>query len=365
MGLGEAIQEMKIPGLFLILLLAVLSSCGSSQAVPSPIAPSPPAATDPDPLKDAAQTAGKWVGSAVQSSLLGNDALYFSTCARHFNYVTPENEMKWGSIERQQGSPDYSAADAIVAFAEAHGMRVKGHTLVWHQQVPDWVKGLSTPELRIAFEDHIRSVAGRYRGRVAAWDVVNEAVAEDGSGLRDSLFLQKLGPGYIADAFRLAHDVDPQALLFYNDYGSEGLGRKSDRVYELVRSLLADGVPIQGVGLQMHVEAGTSPSAADVAQNMRRLADLGLLVNISEMDVQIRKLPGDRASRLDVQRRVYHDLVGVCVSEPRCQSVTLWGFTDAHSWIDSFFGADDPLPFDESYKAKPAFFGIQDAFLRR
>jgi GH35 family endo-1,4-beta-xylanase len=355
---------MKNHGLLLVVLSTILSSCGSSQAAPSP-PPSPPVAADPDPLKDAAQASGKWVGSAVQSSLLRSDALYASTCARHFNYLTPENEMKWGSIERQPGSPDYSPADSIVAFAEARGMRVKGHALVWHQQVPDWVTRLSTPELRIAFEDHIRSVAGRFRGRVVAWDVVNEAVAEDGSGLRDSLFLQKLGPGYLADAFRLAHEADPQALLFYNDYGAEGLGRKSDRVYELVRSLLAGGVPIHGVGLQMHVEAGTAPSAGEVAQNMRRLADLGLLVNISEMDVQIRRLPGDRASRFEAQRRVYHDLVGACVGEPRCQSVTFWGFTDAHSWIDSFFGADDPLPFDESYQAKPAFFGIQDAFLRR
>ena len=163
--------------------------------------------------------------------------------------------------------------------------------------------------------------------------------------LRDSVFRQKLGDGYIADAFRLAHQADPQALLFYNDYGGEDLNAKSDRIYDLVRGLVQQGVPIDGVGLQMHISASNPPDAAAVASNMRRLVSLGLRVNISEMDVQVRDLPHD-ATRLDVQKSVYHSIVAACVAESRCEAVTFWGFTDAHSWLDSPVGGDAPLLFD-------------------
>jgi endo-1,4-beta-xylanase len=171
-------------------------------------------------------------------------------------------------------------------------------------------------------EDHIRATVGRYRGRIAAWDVVNEAIADDRSGLRDTVYLRKLGPGYIAEAFRRAHEADPDALLIYNDYGGEGLNRKSDDVYNLVRDLRAQGVPIGGVGLEMHLDAASLPDAANIARNMRRLAELGLLVNISEMDVRVARLQGTPATRLDDQRRVYHDVVAVCVAEPRCHAIT-------------------------------------------
>jgi endo-1,4-beta-xylanase len=227
------------------------------------------------------------------------------------------------------------------------------------------VKGLSSSALRIAIEEHVRTVVGRYRGRLVAWDVVNEAVADDGSGLRDTVFRQKLGESYLDLAFRAAHEADPDALLVYNDYGAEGLGRKADEVYALVRRLRERGVPVGGVGLQMHVNAQNRPPSGEIAANMRRLAELGLLVNISEMDVRIRNVAGDSRARLEVQRREYEDIVSVCVAEPRCHAVTFWGFTDRYSWIDSFFGPDDPLLFDDAYAAKPAFFGVQDALRRR
>ena len=179
------------------------------------------------------------------------------------------------------------------------------------------------------------------------------------------MFRQKLGDQYIADAFRLARQADPQALLFYNDYGGEGLSQKSDRIYNLVQGLRAQGVPIDGVGLQMHITATNPPSDASIAANMRRLAGLGLSVNISEMDVRIKDAPGTAQMRLDLQKSVYHSIVGVCVAEPLCNGVTFWGFTDAYSWIDKQFGADDPLLFDEQYTVKPAYYGVLDALWRR
>jgi endo-1,4-beta-xylanase len=209
--------------------------------------------------------------------------------------------------------------------------------------------------------EHIGTVVGRYRGRVAAWDVVNEVVADRGGPLRDTAFSRRLGAGYIGEAFRIAHEADPGALLFYNDYGAEGLGDKSDRVLALVSGLVARGVPIHGVGLQMHLRADALPATGHLRANIRRLAELGLLVAVSEMDVQAHMLPGDRPARLAAQRRVYRDVVAACVAEPACRAVTFWGFTDAHSWIDRPAGFEGALLFDEGLVPKPAYFGVLDA----
>ena len=348
------------------LLAAFLAACGGQK--PSPTTPTTSstsqAGVDADPLRNAATTAGRLVGAAVQSGLLG-DARYSAVLARHFNYLTAEYEMKWGTTGQSQGAENYSGGDAIASYGQARGMQLKGHALIWHGSAPAWLTALSPAEFRLAFEKHIRDTAEHYRGRVLGWDVVNEAIADNNSGLRDTIFRQKLGDGYIADAFRLAREADPGALLFYNDYDGEGSGAKSDRIYELVKGLVAQRVPIDGIGLQMHVTANGRPSDASLAANMRRLADLGLLVNISEMDVRIKDVSGTTQARLDTQRTAYHAIVAVCVAEPRCHAVTFWGFTDAHSWIDSQFGADDPLLFDEQYAVKPAFFGVLDAFLQR
>jgi endo-1,4-beta-xylanase len=345
-------------------LLILYLGCGGDRtpAAPGPVTEPPP--VQPEPLRNAAGTAGKKVGAAVQSGLLA-DGRYSAALSRHFNYLTAEYEMKWGSIERTPGVRDFSAGDNIVGYGQANGMQTKGHALIWHESMPGWLSALPAAEFRAAFEAHIRAVAEHFRGRVYAWDVVNEAVADGGSGLRDTVFRQKLGDQYIADAFRIARQADPQALLFYNDYGGETLNQKSNRIYELVQGLRAQGVPIDGVGLQMHVNGTSPPSDAAVASNMRRLAELGLLVNISEMDVRIRDLPGTAQTRLDAQKSIYKSMVAVCVAEPKCDGVTFWGFTDAHSWIDARYGADDPLLFDDQYAPKPAFYGVFDAFMRR
>ena len=350
-------------------MVVLSAACGGGGA---PTAPATPASTpspgplysDLAPLRDAAGASGRLVGAALFSSRLGSDASYTGAAGRHFNYVTAEWEMKWDPVQKTPGVFDFSGADRIVEFAEERGMRVKGHALVWHGATPAWVTALSPPELRIAVEDHIRTVAGRYRGRVWAWDVVNEAIDDAQPGLRSTVFSRGLGSDYVAEAFRLARQADPEAQLIYNDYGGEGLNRKSNDVYNLVRDLKQRGL-VDGVGLQMHVSAASLPSIADIAVNIRRLAALGLQVNISEMDVRVRDVPGDTAAKLERQRQVYRDVVAACVAEPRCEAITLWGFTDAHSWIDGFFGPDDPLLFDDQYRAKPAFFGVQDAFLGR
>ena len=351
---------------FLVLLALSQAACGGGGFEPTPVptqAPGP-AWNEVAPLREAAAQAGRLVGAAVFSSRLGSDATYSGAAGRHFSYLTAEYEMKWDPVQRVQGQYDFSGGDAIVAFAEAHAVRVKGHALVWHGATPSWVDSLSPPELRIAFEEHIRTVAGHYRGRVHAWDVVNEAIDDSQRGLRSTVFSRGLGADYVAEAFRLARRADPEAQLIYNDYGGEGLNRKSNDIYELVRDLRDRGL-VDGVGLQMHISGAAFPPVADIRANIQRLADLGLQVNISEMDVRVRDVAGDAAAKLARQRQVYRDVVAACVAVARCEAVTFWGFTDAHSWVDGFFGPDDPLLFDEQYRAKPAFYGVEDAFLKR
>ncbi len=349
------------------LLVVGLVGCGGSDGPSQPSTPTPtgPAWNEAAPLRSTAASSRKRVGTAVFSNGLLTDTVYAGAAARHFDDLTAEWEMKWDPIEKSRGVLDFSGGDAIVRFAEANGMSVKGHALVWHQALPAWVETLAAPELRASFEDHIRDVAGHYRGRVRSWDVVNEAIDDSSYGLRSTVFSRGLGSDYIAQAFRLARQADPDAELVYNDYNGEGLGGKSDAIYNLVKGLKQGGVPIDGVGLQMHIAASSFPPPAEIAANIKRLADLGLQVNISEMDVRIRDLPGDTASRLQRQRQVYHDVVAACLAEPRCEAVTFWGVSDAHSWVDTTFGPDDPLLFDQEFRAKPAWYGVDDALLRR
>jgi GH35 family endo-1,4-beta-xylanase len=347
--------------------LAVLSACASSRPGGPNATPTPTTASQDDSrLVDAAVASGRLVGAAANSGPLGSEAIYRDTLAAHFNYVTAEYEMKWNPIQAQgRDTYDYTRADAIVDFALSHGMKVKGHAFVWYQAVPQWAESVPDAEFGPLVDDYIQHVAAHFHGKVIAWDVVNEAIADDQPALRDTIFLRKIGPDYIARAFRTAHAADPDALLFYNEYGAEGLGTKSDQVYALVKGLKEQGVPIDGVGLQMHIKANDHVPVADIIANMKRLAALGLVVNISEMDVRVREVPGTQAEKLEVQRGVYHDVAGACLAVPQCVSITLWGFTDAHSWIDAFYGADDPLIFDEAYQKKPAFFGLRDALLGR
>jgi endo-1,4-beta-xylanase len=344
------------------LVLVATGACGGgdSPASPTPTPPPPGPSVPSDTMKQAAAERGRLVGTAAQTSLLAG-AQYGTVLAREFNYLTAEYEMKWNIVEPGRGSMNFGPGDAIVGYAATNGMRVKGHTLIWHGSVPSWLNTLSAADLRTEFERHIREVMAHYRGRVHAWDVVNEAVADNGASLRDTIFRQRLGDEYIADAFRLARAADAGALLFYNDYGGEGLNAKADRIYALLQDLLSKRVPIDGIGLQMHISATSRPSTASIAANIRRLAALGLIVHISEMDVRINDAPGTDQTRLEAQRAAYRDVVGVCMMEPRCEAITFWGFTDAHTWLTG----DRPLLFDAQYQPKPAFYGVLDALRGR
>jgi endo-1,4-beta-xylanase len=328
----------------------------------------PATAVTPLPLRQAADQAHMLLGAAVRPSLF-SEAAYSETLAREFNMVEPEDAMKWWTIRRNLGTFDFHAGDEVVRFAQAHSMKVRGHCLVWDHNNPEWlVEGHFTPaQMSHLLHEHVTTVMKHYAGQVFAWDVVNEALNENGS-LKDSpwynqpgIGLAEKGTAYIEQAFRWAHEADPQALLFYNENGGEGLNRKSDAIYAMVKDFKQRGVPIDGIGLQLHI-APLGFDTAAVAANIARLTALGIQVHITELDVSLPLDPNGLATHDDLLRQaeVYRDVVHACLESPGCTAIQTWGFTDKYSWIGSRThgtrGA--ALPFDRSYKPKPAYDAI-------
>jgi len=356
------------PALGIVFVLALAGGCAggaspqaSGTAPSSAASPSPASAGSPSPaLRDLAGS--RQVGTAVGLPQLDTDTKYAEILAREFNSVTPENAMKWGPVERVQGTFDWSGADEIVAFAQAHGQKVRGHTLVWHSQLPGWLSdgAFTGTQLGEILKNHIATEVGRYAGKIYAWDVVNEAFADDGTW-RDTIWLRGLGQGYVADAFRWAHAADPGAKLYINDYDVEGINAKSDALYNLVKSLKAQGVPIDGVGFQAHYDM-TNPFPTDVAGNLKRFADLGVEVAFTELDARF-KLPVTE-SALAQQATYYGQTVAACLAVPACVGVTVWGFTDKYSWVPSGFpGEGAACLLDENLNPKPAYRAVEEALM--
>ena len=361
-----------------VVLLAAGLGCGRPGAPPPPV-------SAPTTLKDA--FAGVFVvGAAIndrQSS--GRDVAGDTVIARHFDTISPENVMKWESIEPRPGEFAFDAADRYVAFGERHGMTVIGHTLVWHNQTPRWVfedsagKPASRDTLIARMRSHIFAVVGRYKGRIRGWDVVNEAVAENGS-LRQSPWLRIIGPEYIAMAFQFAHQADPGAELHYNDFSVEAPAKRAG-IVRLVRSLREQGVPITAIGMQEHQKLDW-PTTGAIDSAIVELASTGLRLMVTELDVD--PLPSNRGQRTEVveqelQRtgaadpyraglpdsvqltlaRRYGDIVRVYLAHRDVISrMTFWGVADGDSWLNNFpvrGRTNHPLLFDRRGMPKPAF----------
>jgi endo-1,4-beta-xylanase len=324
------------------------------------------ASAPPITLRQAGEQAGVLVGAAVRPSLF-SEAAYSETLAREFNMVEPEDVLKWWVVRRNQGSFDFREGDEVVRFALAHGIKVRGHCLVWDHNNPEWLElGHFTPaQLSQLLQEHISTVMKHYAGRVFAWDVVNEAMDENGR-FKDSPWYNQPGIGfagkgsaYVEQAFRWAHQADPQALLFYNEGGeAEGMNRKSDAMYAMVKDFKQRGVPIDGVGLQMHISQLDFDTAA-VRANIVRLTGLGLQVHITELDVSLPVDSAGNGSMKDLQRQadVYGGVARACLQNPGCTAIQTWGFTDKYSWIGSTSHGSRgaALPFDRNYKIKPAY----------
>jgi endo-1,4-beta-xylanase len=286
---------------------------------------------------------GRYFGAAVATNKL-SDSTYLGVLNREFNSVVAENAMKWDATEPQRGVFSYSGGDRIVSHARSLGMSVRGHALLWHAQQPGWAQGLSGNDLRNAAINHVTQVATHYRGQIYAWDVVNEAFADGGSGGRRDSNLQRTGNDWIEAAFRAARAADPNAKLCYNDYNTDGINAKSTGIYNMVRDFKSRGVPIDCVGMQSHLGTGIDST---YQANLQRFADLGVDVQITELDV----MQGGN------QANIYATVTKACLAVSRCTGITVWGVRDCDSWR----GADNALLFDCAGNRKAAYTAVLDA----
>jgi endo-1,4-beta-xylanase len=319
-------------------------------------------------LGDVGLFRGVFMGSAVDMNALANDAQYRRVLDREFRSVTAENVMKWETVEPQRGVDDFRQADALVAHARAHHQSVYGHTLLWHNQLPPWLTAgvadgsISNAELKQILRRHIFAVVGHFRGRVRAWDVVNEVI-DDNAQFRDTLWYRAFGSDYIEWALRWAHQADPRAKLFVNDYNLEGLSAKTDAYYALVKDLQAKGAPVDGLGVQGHLSLMFG-FPFKMPENLQRFAALGLDIAITEADVRI-PMPVD-GDELERQASYFRQMLDACLSVRSCHTFTVWGFSDKYSWVPGFF-TDPPegaaTPFDETFQPKPAYFALRRALL--
>lgn len=318
------------------------------------------------------------IGVAVSPRALKTDEAQL--ILQQFNSITAENAMKMGPIHPKEKEYYWKDADSVAAFAKRHGLKMRGHTLCWHNQTPRWFftdstgKTVTKETLLQRLKDHITTVVSRYKGTVYAWDVVNEAISDSPDEyFRNSEFYKICGEEYVAKAFQYAHEADPNALLFYNDY-NEITASKREKIYRLVKGLKDAGVPIHGIGLQGHW-AINEPSAAQLDSTLRRFAELGLTIHITELDISVypkehnarERRPGDYDTVFTAQKEQKQlEVYKMCFDLFRkyrhaISSVTFWNVSDRHSWLDNFpvTGRKDyPLLFDKDLKPKKAFWEV-------
>ncbi len=363
-------------------------------------------------LKAHAGAKGLLFGTAVEAHLLSSNAEVAQIVIDQCSILVAENSMKMGPMRPTPTTYSFEAGDALVAFGDAHGIKVRGHNLNWHAQLPTWFNATATKDnARQLLVDHITTVAGHFKGKLHSWDVVNEAVnTPDGrpDGLRNGPWLKLLGPEFIPLAFRTARAADPDVLLTYNDYGietdSDGDVKKRAAILELVRGMKKDKVPIDAVGIQSHIHVGWSPAdSKGLREWMGTLRGMGLKVFVTEMDINDDTWKTDDPAEIDAAvAQTYHDYMEVLVNEPALAAVLTWGVTDAHTWLagrrpgprppgaifrpgqasgqaagqaevlppgpppgqttQQHRPPERPLLFDANNKPKAAFFAVRDAF---
>ncbi len=303
-----------------------------------------PASAAATTLGAAAAQSGRYFGTAINSGKL-SDSQYTTIAAREFNMATPENEMKPDATEPTEGNFTFTAGDQVYNWATSHGMQVRGHTLVWHSQIPSWMQNLSGASTTLAaMQEHINGVMTHYKGKIAYWDVVNEAFNEDGTR-RSDVWENNIGDAYIEDAFVAARAADPAAKLCYNDYNIENWTyAKTQGVYNMVKDFKSRGVPIDCVGFQTHMTGGSSlPS--NFQTTLSNFAALGVDVALTEVDVT------------NADPTQYQELTQACMNVSRCVGITVWGVRDSDSWRAS----ENPLLFDSNGNPKPAYTAVLNA----
>lgn len=369
---------MRTPVVLYMFFLFFLSlsgyNCGKKKNTSNP----PPVETDTTTLQNISPFK---IGAAIDVNLLQTNTLYRNTVIQQYNSLTTENTLKWPSVHPLEKSFDFSGGDFVAGFCDSYNKRLHGHCLIWYQANPDWLVNFSGDSLawENLFKTHIQTVVAHYKGKASGWDVVNEAFHDEDGSLRindiipndnfddGSIWARHLGKDYIARAFEYAHEADPDALLFYNDYGQEWSDRKTDSIIEMVDDLIKRNIPINGVGIQMHTDINSSN--AGIINAIKKSAATGLLVHISEIDIAINpsndpninftsELAKQQADKFAFIATQYKLLV------PPAQQygITSWNVGDKDSWIRTYLKHKDwPLLFDDDYKRKPAFFSFRNA----
>ncbi|MGY4643005.1 endo-1,4-beta-xylanase [Cellulomonas sp. URHB0016] len=298
-------------------------------------------------LGAAAAQSGRYFGTAIAAYKL-SDSTYSTIANREFNMVTAENEMKQDATEPNQNQFNFTSGDQIVSWAASNGKKVRGHTLAWYSQQPTWMQGMEGSALRSAMINHVTQVATHYKGKVYSWDVVNEAFADGGSGGRRDSNLQRTGNDWIEVAFKTARAADPNAKLCYNDYNTDKWSdAKTQGVYNMVKDFKSRGVPIDCVGFQSHFNPN-SPVPSDYKTTLQNFADLGVEVQITELDIE-----GSGSA----QATNYQNVVNACLAVTKCAGITVWGVRDSDSWRSSA----TPLLFDGSGNKKAAYTSVLNA----
>jgi endo-1,4-beta-xylanase len=333
--------------------------------------------TDDRGLKDVADFP---VGTAVSIRFLPRDTQLQQLIFDNFNSITAENDMKMRSIARSREDFNFEPADRMVEYAEAHDMRLFGHALIWHSSTPDWLPALAEDpaELDAFMKDYIHTYVGRYKGKVAGWDVVNEAMNTAGGEYRETLWYKALGKDYIAKAFTYAHEADPEAILFYNDFNIERDTAKLHGTLRMIEDLKAQGVPISGLGFQMHIRMDIPNET--IAYALKKGAETGLKIHLSEVDIIFNKHDDTQGGGIQVydeitpellkeQGEKYKELVRMyrtIVPKEQQFGITFWGVSDRYTWVNGFFGLKDkPTIFDEQHEPKPAYYGFKEGLMMK
>lgn len=300
------------------------------------------------------------IGAAVDSKHLQDDEAYLKLVLEHYNSMVAEYEMKMAKLIPTQGDYHFSQADYLVEFAESHGLWMHGHTLIWHLSLPQWLQNFngSDEEFASVIQNYIQTVVGRYKGQVASWDVLNEAFI--GSRYRDTIFYQRLGTNYIAKLFEWAHQADPDAKLYYNEYDILARDDKRDFVLQELKTLIDSGVPIHGLGIQGHLKLNYT-DLAQIEESLTLCSALGIDIRISELDITVNHdnrhyVYTDKLA--EAQKQYYHDIVAIFLKFPAIKDITTWGVFDGHTWRSEWYQADWPLLFNENYQPKPAAEGF-------
>lgn len=329
------------------------------------------------PLKTLAAQQGMELGNFAMSTYL-HDPEYSAILASQFNLALIDNTPNWyftdGGLHPKPHTYNFATMDAVVRYAEEHHMNLQAHHLLWGEDkwLPDWLKDghYSKEQLYDIIHDHIKTVAGHYQGKIQEWTVVNEAFTRQQhvNGLHDWWADNTGDSEYIDQAFIWAHEADPQAKLILNDFDNEHFNPVSDAMYQYIKDAKARGVPIDGIGMQMHIDGTHPPDAQEVIQNMRRFGELGVAVYVTEFDVNMSGVPASGAGRDAIQAGIYYNMTRACIEAGDCHSFSQLGITDKETWYNYMGPASanaQPLMFDKKYQPKPAFFAFRNALQQK